>query len=128
MMISKAMTAAAMSLAVTMPVALAACSQSARSGGGSGGVLRIGTSYPIDSLNPFVAQSDYSYMAFEYIYPQLVQYNAKLDIVPDFATSWTTSPDGLTWTFHTQPHAKWSDGRPLTAEDAAWTINSVLKD
>ena len=109
---------------------LAACTAqpgSSSHGVKEGGVLRIGTSYPIDSLNPFVAQSDYSYMAFEYIYPQLVQYNAKLDIVPDFATSWTTSPDGLTWTFHTQPHAKWSDGRPLTAEDAAWTINSVLK-
>src|SRR5260370_41907925 len=98
MMISKAMTAAAMPLAVTMPVALAACSQSARSGGGSGGVLRIGTSYPIDSLNPFVAQSDYSYMAFEYIYPQLVQYNSGLQIVPDLARSWSRSADGRPWT------------------------------
>src|SRR5262249_59383529 len=50
--------------------------------------LRIGTSYPIDSLNPYVGQSDYTYMAFEYIYPQLTQYNASLGIVPDFATSW----------------------------------------
>jgi peptide/nickel transport system substrate-binding protein len=90
-------------------------------------VLRIGTSYPIDSMNPFVAQSDYSYMAFEYIYPQLVQYNASLQIGPDFARSWTTSADGRTWTFHTVPNAKWSDGRPLTAADAAWTINESLK-
>src|SRR5262249_59570815 len=89
--------------------------------------LRIGTSYPIDSLNPYVGQSDYTYMAFEYIYPQLTQYNASLGIVPDFATSWTESPDGLTWTFHTRPHAKWSDGKPLTAADAAWTINMELK-
>jgi peptide/nickel transport system substrate-binding protein len=110
--------------------ALAACSGGSGSGGpagASGGVLRIGTSYPIDSMNPFVAQSDYSYMTFEYIYPQLVQYDARLDIVPDFATSWQRSADGLTWTFHTRPHARWSDGRPLTAADAAWTINSILK-
>jgi len=89
--------------------------------------LRIGTSYPIDSLNPFVGQSDYTYMTFEYIYPALVQYNQQLQIVPEFARSWTESPDGLTWTFHTQPGAKWSDGKPLTAADAAWTINTEKK-
>src|SRR4029077_19080014 len=57
----------------------AACSGSGpRSGSGSprsvNAVLRIGTSYPIDSLNPYVGQSDYTYMTFEYIYPQLTQY------------------------------------------------------
>ena len=103
-----------------------ACSSSG-SAGSAGGILRIGTSYPIDSLNPFVGQSDYTYMAFEYIYPQLTQYNANLRIVPDFATSWTESANGLTWTFHTRPNAKWSDGKPLTAADAAWTINMEKK-
>jgi peptide/nickel transport system substrate-binding protein len=33
----------------------------------------------------------------------------------------------LTWTFHTQPNAKWSDGKPLTAADAAWTYNTIIK-
>jgi peptide/nickel transport system substrate-binding protein len=122
----------ALAVLVTAAMLLAACSGSGSSSGGgtsaqNGGVLRIGTSYPIDSMNPFVAQSDYSYVAFEYIYPMLVQYNARLAIVPDFATSWQRSSNGLTWTFHTRPHAKWSDGRPLTAADAAWTINSILK-
>jgi peptide/nickel transport system substrate-binding protein len=66
-------------------------------------------------------------MAFEYIYPQLTQYNANLSIVPAFATGWTESSNGLTWTFHTRSNAKWSDGKPLTAADAAWTINMELK-
>jgi peptide/nickel transport system substrate-binding protein len=107
---------------------LAACSQGSNSAGPvAGGVLRIGTTYPIDSLNPFVGQSDYTYATFEYIYPQLVQYNAELQIVPDFARSWSTSANGKVWTFHTVPHAKWSDGKPLTAADAAWTINEIVK-
>jgi peptide/nickel transport system substrate-binding protein len=106
-----------------------ACTSSggASAGGADAGILRIGTSYPIDSLNPFVGQSDYTYMTFEYIYPQLTQYSAHLSIVPDFATSWTESPNGLTWTFHTRPDAHWSDGKPLTAADAAWTINMEKK-
>src|SRR5260370_32086736 len=57
----------------------------------------------------------------------LVQYSPKLQWAPDFARSWQVSPDGKTWTFHTQPNAKWSDGKPLTAADAAWTLNTIIK-
>ena len=57
----------------------------------------------------------------------LVQYNPQLQFVPDFARSWTESSGGKVWTFHTQPGAKWSDGKPLTAADAAWTYSTILK-
>ncbi len=114
-------------LAVAAAAALAACSTSGTGSGSAGGVLHIGTTYPIDSMNPFVAQSDYSYAVYEYIYPQLVQYDSSIGIAPDFARTWSTSADGRTWTFHTVPHAHWSDGKPLTAADVAWTINEVLK-
>jgi len=73
-------------------------------GGGikEGGTLRLGTGSGIDSMNPFVTFQQDSYSTFEYIYPFLVQYDTKtLDFVGDFATKWETSPDGLTWTFHT---------------------------
>ena len=40
---------------------------------------------------------------------------------PGVAKSWEVSSDGLTYTFHLRPEAKWSDGRPVTAEDFAWT-------
>ena len=114
-------------LAAAAALALASCGSSGTGAGPAGGVLKIGTTYPIDSMNPFVAQSDYSYAVYEYVYPQLVQYNASLQIVPDFARSWSVSPDGRTWTFHTVPHAHWSDGKPLTAADVAWTITEVRK-
>ena len=48
-------------------------------------------------------------------------------IVGDWATSWETSPDGKDWTFHLVPGTKWSDGSPMTADDAAWTINTTVK-
>jgi peptide/nickel transport system substrate-binding protein len=111
-------------LALIASLSLASCGSS---GSGGGQVLHVGTTYPIDSMNPFVAQSDYTYAVYEYVYPQLVQYNSRLQIVPDFARTWSVSPDGRTWTFHTVPNAKWSDGKPLTAADVAWTINEVMK-
>ncbi len=114
--------------AVVVALAVAACGSS--SSGGEvkeGGVYRLGTPSTIDSLNPFVAFQADAYSTFEYIYPELVQYNVKQQFVPDFARSWQVSPDGKVWTFHTQPNAKWSDGKPLTAADVAWTYSTVLK-
>ncbi|MGZ4461635.1 MAG: ABC transporter substrate-binding protein [Gaiellaceae bacterium] len=94
----------------------------------SGGVFRLGTSSTIDSLNPFVAFSQEAYNTFTYIYPALVLYDrSNRDFVPDLATSWKVSNGGKTWTFRTQPDAKWSDGQPLTAADAAWMINTSIK-
>src|SRR6266576_342635 len=104
-------------------------------GGGSGsssnasgsGTFRLGTASGIDSLNPYVAFNQDAYSTFEYIYPILVQYDSNLHYAPFFAKSWQASKDGKTWTFKTQPNAKWSDGKPLTAADAAWTINTDIK-
>jgi oligopeptide transport system substrate-binding protein len=36
--------------------------------------------------------------------------------MPGLAERHEVSPDGLTWTFHLRPVAKWSNGEPLTAE------------
>ena len=68
------------------------------------------------------------------IYPQLVQYGA-VEGRPEQAdassatgrTRGRHSADGKDWTFKLKPDTKWSDGKPMTAEDAAWTINTIVK-
>ncbi|MES2340233.1 MAG: peptide ABC transporter substrate-binding protein [Pseudomonadota bacterium] len=45
--------------------------------------------------------------------------------IPAMATSWETSPDGLTWTFHLRD-AKWSDGVPVTADDFVYAYRRIL--
>ena len=116
-------------VAVTAVAALvgAGCGNGTAGSVKDGGVFRLGTDSSIDSLNPFVAFQADAYTTFEYIYPSLVQYNPQLKIVADFATSWSMSDGGRVWTFHTAPNAKWSDGKPLTAQDAAWTYQTILK-
>ena len=94
----------------------------------AGGTFRLGTSSRIDSLNPYVAFNQDAYNTFEYVYPFLVQYDkTNRKFAPDFATSWHATDGGKTWTFKTRSGAKWTDGKPLTAEDAAWTITTDLK-
>ena len=95
-----------------------------------GGILRIGTINYVDSLNPFNYIESQSVNAFIMLYPQLVQYKyegGKYEIEGDWAKSWETSPDGKDWTFHLIPGGQWSDGKPLTADDAVWSINTTVK-
>jgi peptide/nickel transport system substrate-binding protein len=107
----------------------AAAAPAAAKAGGSG-ILRIGTTNYIDSFNPINFIESQAYNAFIMIYPQLVQYTYGahgFQFQGDWATSWTKSKDGKTWTFKLRSGTKWSDGQPLTATDAAWTINTVVK-
>ena len=92
-----------------------------------GGIFRIGTTSNPDSMNPFVGFSALSYILWTETYPTLVQYDADYKITGDWADSWTTSSDGKVWTFKVKPNGKWSDGKPITAADAAFTGNLVIK-
>jgi peptide/nickel transport system substrate-binding protein len=80
----------------------------------------------IDTLNPFLAFFDGALNTFGMIYPSLNSLDINGNSAPYLATSWTTSADKLTWTFKIQDGLKWSDGQPLTAEDAAWTFNLMM--
>ena len=125
----KSIKLAALVAAVALVSTACTSSGNNNNNGGSktGGHLTLGTLSNIDKLNPFRTFQQNSYATFEYIYPQLVQLDKTLDFVPDFATKWEQSSDGLTWTFHTVPNAKWSDGQPLNAQDVAFTFNTIVK-
>jgi peptide/nickel transport system substrate-binding protein len=112
-------------LAVALVVGLAGAPSRGLSAS-SGGVLRIGTTNFPDSLNPFVGITGDSVTIWTYTYPHLILYDTRTyNLVGSFATSWTHTRN--TWTFHTQPSWKWSDGTPITANDAAWTFNTNIK-
>ncbi len=93
----------------------------------SSGVLRIGTVNYIDSLNPFNYIESQAYNSMMMIYPQLVQYSPGYKFQGDWASSWKVSAKGKNWTFKLRPNTTWSDGQPMTAADAAWTINTTVK-
>ncbi len=117
-------------IAVVAAVTLAAAACGGNGSGSSvkdGGVFRLGSNSSIDSLNPFVAFQGDAYSRSSTSIPCWSSTTPSLQFVPDFARSWSESPDGQVWTFHTQPGAKWSDGKPLTAADAAWTYSTILK-
>ena len=104
---------------------------SAGASAGGSGILRIGTTSYIDSFNPWNYIEGQGLNAMIMAYPLLVQvdYSKKEGyyITGDWARTWSASKDGKTWTYKLRPNTKWSDGKPMTADDAAWTINTTVK-
>lgn len=47
-------------------------------------------------------------------------------VAPGCASSWSTSTDGLTWTFRVRKGLAWSDGRALDARDFLFTLRRYL--
>ncbi|WP_331447605.1 ABC transporter substrate-binding protein [Streptomyces xanthochromogenes] len=92
-------------------------------------VLTVAVSQSVDSLSPFLAQRVISTSVHRLMYEYLTDYDAgDGHAVPGLATAWNTSPDKLTWTYTIRRDAKWSDGRQVTADDAAWTFNKTMTD
>lgn len=72
----------------------------------------------------------YGWGAGEHVHEPLIQStltvtNTGLTIGYDLATGYSVSEDGLTWQVTIRRDAKFTDGEPLTAEDVAFTYNTV---
>jgi oligopeptide transport system substrate-binding protein len=79
-------------------------------------VLNRGNSAETKSLDPqFIDGINESQIEGDLL-TGLITVDAAARPIPGAATSWTTAPDGKTWTFHLRDHL-WSDGRPVTAQD-----------
>jgi peptide/nickel transport system substrate-binding protein len=56
----------------------------------------------------------------------LVDFDARLNIVPRLADRWEAEDDGRRVVFHLHPDVRWHDGVPFTADDVAFTLEKVL--
>ncbi|WP_189233141.1 ABC transporter substrate-binding protein [Streptomyces flaveolus] len=101
-----------------------------QAGEGEGGkVLTVAVAQSVDSLSPFLAVRLVSTSIHRLTYEYLTSYDPKDNhVIPGLATQWQSSPDKLTWTYTIRSDSKWSDGRQVTAEDAAWTFNKMMTD
>ena len=63
------------------------------------------------------------------LYDQLVGYRSATDptIVGDLAESWSVADDGLTYRFTLKPGQAFASGNPVTARDAAWSLQRAVR-
>ena len=92
---------------------------------GSGVATFVATADP--TFNPWSPNAFVeSNLLNELIFPGLTRWDKNLRPSPDLATSWKVSSDGLKWTFNLRKNVKWSDGKPFTADDVAFTFNDIV--
>lgn len=60
------------------------------------------------------------------VYEGIVARDSKNQVAPAIASSWETSKDGLTYTFHLNKNMTFFNGDKLDAEDVAWSINELI--
>ncbi len=120
--------ATGVSLLLVLAAGLAAAASAPAAASSPGSTLRVEADTSFSTFNPFLAYFNGELAVLGNIYPTLTTINEQGKPAPYLATSWTISPDQLTWTFKIRSGLKWSDGKPLTAADAAWTLNLIMKN
>jgi peptide/nickel transport system substrate-binding protein len=117
---------------------VAACSPSKPSGGGGSGsgtagttssksTITIATTTDVANFNPLLGVSFSDYWVTDLMYPTLMAMDQSGNKVPSVATKWgyTSPTQGY---FDLRSDMKWSDGKPLTADDVAWEMNAIVRD
>ncbi|AMS30811.1 peptide ABC transporter substrate-binding protein [Hyphomonadaceae bacterium UKL13-1] len=87
--------------------------------------LQIGNGAEPLSLDPHQASGTWENRIIGDMLQGLTTDDAQGRPIPGMATEWSTSPDGLVWTFKLRD-AKWSDGQPVTADDFVFAWRRIM--
>lgn len=116
-------------------LALSACSNTGDAGDAASGtgvdpsrqvtIAMSTTNEPDAGFDPCVAWGCGEHVHEPLIQSTLIYTTEEMGFECDLATSYECSDDKLTWTFKLRDDAKFSDGEPVRASDAAFTLNTI---
>ncbi|HMQ29440.1 MAG TPA: ABC transporter substrate-binding protein [Chloroflexaceae bacterium] len=89
--------------------------------------VRLIVAIPTDkpTLDAHVSQTDGNDYG-TILYDRLVDFDENTQIIPQLATSWSVSDDGLTWTFELREGHTFHDGTPVNAESVKASFERFL--
>ena len=90
-----------------------------------GGRIIEGTISDIATMQPVLVNDTASGRMTGLMYDTLIQQDAKSGEVKPKLATYTTSSDGLTYTFTINDKANWSDGKPIIAQDWLTGLQAV---
>ncbi|MCL6450258.1 MAG: hypothetical protein K6T75_03075 [Acetobacteraceae bacterium] len=91
-----------------------------------GGTLVVAVPQDPDGLDPHKTVAAATFEISVNIYDTLIAVDAGGNLQPGLAASWTSSPDGLTWTFKLRPDIYFHNGRKLVASDVKASFERIL--
>ena len=88
----------------------------------------VATTTDADTFDPALAYNTAAGEVLQNIYETLVFYDGENtnSFVPQLASSYELSGDGLTWTFHIRPGVTFHNGASLTTSDVAYSFQRGL--
>ncbi|MGI6784567.1 MAG: ABC transporter substrate-binding protein [Aminivibrio sp.] len=89
--------------------------------------INLSLNQVIETLNPYNASTIICMQLYRQIYDTLFFHNDKGELEPRLAESYELADDNVTYTIKLRPGVKFHNGKILTAEDAAWSIDYCLK-
>jgi peptide/nickel transport system substrate-binding protein len=94
---------------------------------GVGGTLKLEMSTTVDTLDSGVTYEGVTWDLYQLFDRTMMSYapepgSAGLKLVNDLVTSWSSSNDNRSWTYHIENGAKFSDGDTITTADVAYAI------
>jgi ABC-type transport system substrate-binding protein len=98
------------------------------------GVFHYNQSNYITSLDPAFAKTQNNIWAIDHLFNQLVDLDDSMQLIPEIASSWFASEDGLQYTFtirndiyfHADPCFGNNQSRHLVAQDVEYSFNRLL--
>lgn len=112
----------------------AGLTRSVGSGDSPGGLLRLGSSAPCDSLDPAQTFDPWCAVVHRTFSRNLMAFAGKpgeqgLMVVPDLAIDVPVSnKEKTSWTFKLSPDALWNDGAAVTSSDVKYSIQRLYDD
>jgi peptide/nickel transport system substrate-binding protein len=90
-------------------------------------VFVAGTINDMRTVNPFRAFESPEFEVMDLNYDLLISFAPEdMTPIPNLATDWTQSEDGLEWTINLRDDVTWQDGEPFTAEDVVFTYQFIV--
>lgn len=95
-----------------------------------GGVYVQASSADATILNPILSSDSASSGVHSFLFPSLLGQDAfSGEFVPtELAENWSTSDDGLVWTFNLRQDMVWSDGEQVDANDFKFTYDAIAAE
>ncbi len=96
-----------------------------KTGYSSGGIFYEGAVGLFTNANPLFATGDVNSTVSDLLFPGLLKFNQKNQLVGDLAKSWSVDASGQNYTVNLRPNLHWQDGKPLTADDVVFTYQTI---
>ena len=90
-----------------------------------GGKVTAAINSPAGAIDPITVADDGSLAVLAQAGEYLVWSDSELNAVPRLAESWTPNEDASVWTFKIRQGVKFHDGKEMTSEDVAASINRL---